>query len=301
MTTKIVIPNLDNLVSLYQSGKSVNELSRQWGISHQTVTRNLKRLGVYSDRTGFNRKSIPGMGTLVNRYATGESVNILAKETGVGRYAMTSALERAGVALRDQSAAESAKWQRMTAGQRIRQVKAAHAATLGIIPSFAAGCAQARSREITGKCAPHERLLARWLADLGVAFTPQKAVGPYNIDIALDACPVAVEIFGGGWHAYGRHATRHMERVVYLLNNGWHVLIVWTDNKSYPLAIDAANHVVAQLERLSKNPTLPREYGVILGNGDFATSTRSKFNDRATVEALGCTFNVSGHNHHVAG
>ena len=105
------------------------------------------------------------------------------------------------------------------------------------------------------------------LSERGLDVTPQRAIGPYNLDIAVNAPLIAVEIYGGKWHSTGTHRIRHFERCKYLLDLGWNVVIVWVDGLRYPLDIGADNYIVAFVEQLRRAPTVRGQYRVILGNG----------------------------------
>jgi hypothetical protein len=112
----------------------------------------------------------------------------------------------------------------------------------------------------------------------------QKAVGPYNIDIA--AKPIAVEIFGGHWHGSGRHVARAPKRFRYLLDQGWPFVIVWADARHAPLTPDAAQYIVTFAEFVRSHPTARREYRVIWGTGEEATPVKPQLNKVAHVPSL---------------
>lgn len=113
---------------------------------------------------------------------------------------------------------------------------------------------------------PIEREL---LAMLPVRAIPCKAIGPYNVDIAVDG--IAVEVYGGGWHAGGRAAERWPARIRFLLDAGWRVVVVWVQRNRYPLTKEAADYILALGE---DGP----EYRVIRGTGQ-AMLTRYRHDD----------------------
>jgi very-short-patch-repair endonuclease len=123
----------------------------------------------------------------------------------------------------------------------------------------------ARREETLSHASSREHQFGAYLTGAGLAVTPQKAVGPYNIDFAVGA--IAVEILGGGWHAY---KPEHQKRTPYILNQGWHMLFVW-DLKKAPLCVEAAEYVVAFAKNASGNPSAIREYRVIRGDGQLMT------------------------------
>jgi very-short-patch-repair endonuclease len=301
MVAKIKLSNLDDLVIRYQSGEAISDLANDWGVSPQTIDRNLRALGVHVSRIGHQAKTIPDMESFVERYLSGESINALADEAGVGRYAFASNLRKHGVAVRGQSEAEAAKWERMTPSQRRRQVRAAHEATKGRSIPLKSKVRRAKTLERTlVHSTPEELWFADVLRDKGLLITPQKAVREYNVDIATHVPPVAVEIFGGNWHRL-RDAETFNERCIKLFNLGWHVLIIWTNKARYPMNTVAADYVAAFCQFAGSEPASRREYRVILGNGEAAPTSKTYLNDRATVEGFGGRFDSSGSHYFITG
>lgn len=112
--------------------------------------------------------------------------------------------------------------------ERMRLTNAAHAAVRGRRQSVEHRCKTALTIERNAKVASaYEADMIQWLTEEGISVTPQKAIGPYNIDIAIDESRIAVEIFGGNWHATDRHAARFAKRMEYLLRSGWTVIVIW--------------------------------------------------------------------------
>ena len=76
----------------------------------------------------------------------------------------------------------------------------------------------------------------------GVGVIYQKAIGPYNADLAIGT--VAVEVLGGQWHRIKHHG----KRLRYILDAGWDVIYIWVDAKHFPLGPGAAEYVIAHCE-----------------------------------------------------
>lgn len=210
---------------------------------------------------------------LVRRYLTGESELALAQTFGVARGTIRSRLIKAGVAPRGMQAAQSLAHARRTPEQNAAWTVAAHAAVRGRPVPFEAKCRNALTRQhrrIYGS--PAETLLIEWLGQRGNhVVVPQQAIGPYNADIALG--PVAVEIFGGGWHSYGRHKARSTERYRYILDQGFAVVIIWVNRRAgHPLTSVAADSVAAFAQLASLDPTVRGQYRVIWGDGCDVTA-----------------------------
>ena len=237
---------------------------------------------------------IPNLNDLLQRYIAGESENKLAREAGVNRWTFRQRLLAAHIDPRTQPEAERFKWARMTPAERERQISAAHAAVRGRILSFREKHAQALGKEkALCNTAPIETELATTLRTRGLCITQQKTIGIYNVDVAIDVPPIAVEIFGGSWHCYGGHLARFHKRVKYILNEGWHVVIIWLDARRYPLGKGAIEYLLSLRQELSGNPPSRRQYRVILGNGQLAPIRKSYLNTPADIERLGCCINTT--------
>jgi len=168
----------------------------------------------------------------------------------------------------------------MSPDERRALTDAAHTAWRGQHMTLAAKIEHAKSVEQKqAPTTPTERRLAEILKGR-LEVTPLKAVGPYNVDLA--AGPIAVEIFSGHWHSYGRAAARAPKRYSYLLDQGWPFVIVWVTNYA-PLSASAADYIVAFAERSSSDPTLSREYRVIWGDGQETEPRKPKLDDIANV------------------
>lgn len=295
MTAKIELPNLDNIIRQYVAGETVQKLARQNGVSTNTIRRNMQAAGVYEDRRSHQAVIVPDFEPWIARYLAGESENALSAELGIGREAFAGNLRRHGIPRRDQSEAEFVKWSQMSDRERRQQVAAAHASTRGKpYPERRARLA-AKTRERTAvKATAGERRLNAWLTERGFTTTMQKAVGRYNLDIAIHEPAVAVEVFGGGWHTGDDHIRRFPKRTKYILDQGWHVVIVWTDGRRYPLSRAAAEYIVGFCDFVGRDPAAPRQYRVILGDGQDAPALSSYLNSHAIVEALGCVPYVAG-------
>jgi very-short-patch-repair endonuclease len=169
----------------------------------------------------------------------------------------------------------------MTPEQRAAQAASAHDAVRGMKRTDADLCKRALGKEQSAKLYRAERALQDWLTERGLVTTPQKAVGKYNIDLA--AFPVAVELFGGGWHAHGRHRARLDERTRYLFDEGWHLYIIWTHSRSHPLLPEIADDIVSFSQIASCDPSARREYRVVWGDGEFLSSGYSDDDELALI------------------
>lgn len=218
------------------------------------------------DRAREARQVFATRHRVVERYAAGESVNALAASLGVTRAYVGRVLDDAGVERRGSAGANRLMMQTRTPEENRRNAAAAHQAVRGRKRSIAERSKGAQTRErLQTHVSDHERWLAEQLRQRGLDVVPQKAVGPYNVDVATGT--VAVEVFGGGWHAYGMHRARGPERLRYILDQGWNLVIVWTSASRWAFTDAATDYIVAFAEEASRNPSMRGEYRVIWGDG----------------------------------
>lgn len=223
----------------------------------------------------------------VKRYAAGESEQSIAKLFGCDRGVIRRRLIANGVVPRDRSAAMFTRMAKTTEAERLRLTEAAHDAVRGKPQSFehrvkiATGRQRIRSLDHRS---PIEVVISKMLAARGVPHTRNAAVGPYNVDFSLDPDRIAVEVFGGGWHASGAHADRFFKRTKYLLDRGWDVVIVWVDPRRFPIGPGVVDQIISSADLRRAYPSARSQYRVLLGNGDPAPALRSYFNDSASVQ-----------------
>lgn len=258
---------LDELVYWHNSGLSENELAAKFNASRTTIRRRLNMAGV--PMMGRERVSLP-TDKLVEMYLSGESENSIAAKYETSRTVIRNRLLKAGIAIRGQADANRLMMSQRTPEEIARFTAPMHIAARGKKRTFEQLCNGAIGKERSlSHASADELLFASWLTERGLTPIPQKATGPYNIDVAVH--PVAVEIYGGGWHAYGDHAARSHKRFEYILNNGWAAVVIWVYKRDRPLTVQAADYVVAFLEQVRSNPALIGQYRVILGDGQDVT------------------------------
>lgn len=181
---------------------------------------------------------------VVRRYTDGESQKSLATALGVDRSVVRRTLTECGVSVRDPTRANQLMMSLRTPEEHQRNTEAAHRATKSRVHTWG----EKRKRAITREnhqthTSPAELLVSEWIRQRGFLVTPQKAIDVYNIDLALPD-NVAVEIYGGGWHAYGYHSANSNQRFELLLSRGWRVVVVWVDQQKYPLNESVADAIL---------------------------------------------------------
>ena len=223
---------------------------------------------------------------ILDRYTAGESENKLSAELGMSRIPFRKRLLEAGIIPRGCLDANRLMMRGRTVEENRANAMAAQAAVRGSRRSRADLERRARGTERSCRQTTCELMLLDWLRDRGFSVTPQKAVGIYNLDLAMEEPTVAIEIFGGGWHAGGHHGRIMLPRCKEILDAHWALVIIWVDGRDHPLTIAACDYLVAFAKELRQTKAGQRQYRVILGDGQPAPIQRSKFNDPAFIQAL---------------
>ena len=151
---------------------------------------------------------------IATRYLAGESENALAKSFGVSRTAIRLRLESECITRRDKTTANRLLSQQTPIEEHHRRIKIAQEASRGRKQPIEHRIKIAKTRqENCTNASEAEYILADWLRLRGLDVIQQQAIGPYNIDLGIH--PIAVEVFGGAWHA-GK--STHQKRSRYILN-----------------------------------------------------------------------------------
>lgn len=273
--------NTDDLVQLYKAGLSVNKIGAAYGASAGTISRHLKAAGI--EPTG--NRLIFDEAAALRAFQDGGSVKAIAERFGVQRSTIVALLRKHGITPRSRRDAMLLRMAQATPEERLRLTEAAHAACRGRRVPEEARINMAKGRERTKSHASDDaRFLAGCIEALDVAVTLEKAVGPYNIDIALNELSVAVEIQGGHWHSHGRHGARLAERREYLLSRGWHLVEIWRfgDFRHFPMQT-MAHQLIAMAQGFCPDPSGRGEHRVIRGDGQPVAALKSYGYDVAPV------------------
>jgi very-short-patch-repair endonuclease len=220
---------------------------------------------------------------IIDRYNAGESEQSIAKSYQVSRAVIRRRLLQSEVVIRNIKEANKLFSSQLTPAQKRAKTVKAHDAIRGKRQSEQHRAKIARFYETTrgGNVSVSENQIEEALQKRGVDVTPQKAIGRYNIDLALNVNSIALEIFGGGWHGYGRHATRFNERSEYLFDRGWTLIVVWVDLRRGFDPIVIADYAISLSEVLSHDPTARCKHYVIRGDGKPTTFGSNNINYRA--------------------
>ena len=179
--------------------------------------------------------------------------------------------------------------------ERLRLTASAHQARRGSIASETELIKRAETRARSCSSASSYQIQIRdAIAKLGVDSILEKAVGPYNVDIALAESSVAVEVHGGGWHSQGTHWVGRPKRIKYLLSRGWLLIEVWAVSPSTLVAANLANQIGAIADLNRRNPATVSQHWMLRGDGDIAPPLRSYGHNVAPVDGASRRDNGTG-------
>ena len=201
----------------------------------------------------------------VQRYNAGESLSELAEEAGVDRQLVRYHLRKRGVPLRSVGDAVRLATSQLSEDERF--AKSAHLRGLAdgreLSDSFLADRAVTRHDRQT-HITPKEEFVVGHLRAAEIPVLQQFPLGGYNLDIALEKLRIAVEIEGSGW-GEGRKAKAYLERMEYILDQGWCVLFVICSEEAITAAV--VDKIIAWFKIAGPDETGRGQYGVIRSDG----------------------------------
>jgi hypothetical protein len=277
---------LDDAIQRYLAREPLKQIKAATGVSSSVLNRERIRRGI----PPRPKADVP-WDDLISAYEAGESEYSLSQRFGAARTTIRPRLEAAGVQIRDRSSAGLNRAAKMTREERLAQLRNAHAVwrepvdpaspprqTPPRLVSKATEIGPDGKRHYTGEFkvaraklieqagrydSPGEMLLGEALTERGLLVVPQKAIGKYNVDLAV--APVAVEVLGGGWHSSKRRTSPARQRSS-MRAGTW--CSSGTTRGERPGA-DAADYLVAFVEEVRRNPPAVSQYRVITGNGEL--------------------------------
>lgn len=248
--------------------KPISYIAKELGVTHKVITRIIKQNGRIPLNFHKWHYGVFVLKCAMALYKYGVGIVGIADRLEISRDLLKNELIRQGIKIRTQSEQESAKWAIMDEKSRKKQVKDCHIATKGCKKSFKTLEKRAKTMEKvkTLHIGIFESIIADKITSNGFSIVTQKAIGKYNIDIFVNG-RIAVEVWGGGWHFYGRHKARFSKRTKEVLNSGHPLIIV---NITNTCNIDAIySNLIRLLNILCSNPSPACEYWMIRSTGDL--------------------------------
>lgn len=267
--------NADDVIKMYKSGKTTKEIANFFGVGARKITEIASSVG-YTPTPIQNSVDI---GLVVSLYKSGVSQNAIAKQLGVSRSVIRNRLCKAGVIIRGPAEANQLMMSKRTPEENARNSRAAHDAVRNKPKTHQQLCNHALGVQnaFTSFKSPYEQDIADELINRGIKFVPQLAVDKYNINFAIGN-NIALEVFGGNWHAKGRHRARFAERSKKLFDSGYAIVICWIgfNHRFNPSAI--VDYLISLDKVLCSDPSARRKHYVIGGHGKPCSIGKSKLN-----------------------
>lgn len=167
---------------------------------------------------------------LYDRYLAGESGIMIAADIGIHFTMLYRNWKRLGLPRRSTREAARRNADRDPAAAS-HWIERATAVRRGGHDTLETKVRRAQTRERRGLgISDQEHELAERLRAEGHAVRQQMAVGPYNVDLTIEAHRLVIEVDGGGHSRRSRDMAA--ERRAYIEALGWHVLHVWAKRRS---------------------------------------------------------------------
>lgn len=290
MTPKASSQNIDNAIKSYLSGDSIERAATRWHTSQKSLSNILKAKGLIrneSERAAIKSKklsinspnkivfSITDEIAICALFNSGKTENAISKQFNISRQVIRKVLLRHNIAPRTMSAANKLRYIDMSQDEKNAVIKNAQDSVRGKFQAVEHLLNRAKGVERTKpNVSIAEKILSDFLLERGVETIPQKAINKYNVDLA--AFPVAIEVLSGFWHA---SKIKHVERARDIFSAGWDMIFVWTSKTRSPITPAVADYIIAFLNERRRNPSAPREYRVIRGDGKFLAGGRADDNN----------------------
>lgn len=268
----------DLVLEKYAAGFSVNQISKDFGASRQAVNRFLRRNGIeprsQSEAEALKWSKMKGDRAAVERqcsaaWSVSRAIDDALEASVVSLYRRTDV----GIGL----IAEATGTTRTNAKRIIRKN---------------GGAFNKENRRATGMYAlrdkspivsKYEMPLARTMRDAGLVAYHQYPIGPCNVDFAFPELRVAVEV-----ERISMCASKSLsrERVEYLFNLGWRILIIYDVKKRGIDYASVTQQIISALNILGGNPSISGKYGVISRDGKISTRTGNNLHGWPRIEGL---------------
>lgn len=308
MTRKKPNTNIDDAVKDYIAGDSCKVAARRWNTAEKTLSNYLKTNGLFRSKAEIAKikgvkisansgnKLVMPESDIIGLYESGISEQAISKQFNVSRQVIKRVLIANNIKRRGCSESANNRWTNMTVTERKAAIANAQEWTRGKKLSFEHLCKVAKGVERNqSNVSASEKFLFSLLLERGIKTIPQKAVGKYNIDLAI--FPLGIEVLGGFWHA---SKSKHIERTRYLFDNGWNMLFIWNHAIRSPITHGVAEYIVSYLDELSRNPTSICQYRVVRGDGQ-ELSRGSSNDDSISIVANGFESQRGGRFDKIAG
>lgn len=295
VANKTLFLDEDNIVKLFQQGRTMQSLADMNGCSLSPIQDCLSRRGIDTSRSWRNKLARNSEYTpqdILDMYNSGMWKKDIAKRIGcLSEGKIGTILEEFGISkAATRSEAMSNRLKRMTPEERSELAESAHNKVRGMKWSNDSLIRGALGKEKAARMdSISEKVLYDALVKKGITPIIQKAFWKYNVDFLIGN--LAVEVTGASRHP--DLFTYYSERLKYLLNSGLTVVYVWTRVRYFPTE-NAINYIISLSEQASSDPSILGKYWVIRCDGKtLATGCANDDDFTSILSSKGC-FNFRG-------
>lgn len=229
MRKSSLVLNIDELRRRYEAGETLSEIGRSHGVTAAPIRLRLVEAGVSirscaeeTRKIGLRRMIQLDGEKLHKEYEGGISEQGLAAKYRVSRQTIRRHLVAAGATIRGVVDAIEVRVAQFTPEDRKRMARVCRTHLCGHSHSDAHRQRIAKSKESSqSHITNDEILLADGLRERGLTITPQKAIDRYNVDLGIEGCRIALDVFSKEF-AKDRHCSIHFrQRSDRIIEAGW--------------------------------------------------------------------------------
>ncbi|MCS3667432.1 transposase-like protein [Salinibacter ruber] len=254
----------ERIAKLYKSGMTIAEVADEIGCSTATVHKHLKQLSIETDTRGGSEPIQVNDQKVIDMYRSGDSVQKIADAHDVSRTPINRILDNNNVSRRSASEANEIRFSNMSQSERSKLTNPANRALRNKSDQWKTSVSrkQAISKQKTlNKIGKGEWETAAFFAKHDITPVMQKALGVYNLDVAVGS--VGVEVHNAKGHPH----TEYRSRIQSVLESGWHIFYIKI--RFEPLQELALMKAMEFFNAARQDPQIPRQYRLIDGSGDF--------------------------------
>lgn len=270
MVAKWIPEDSARLIAQYVAGTPANQLAKGAGVSCATMMKFLRRnaIAIRDPHAARHVEARVDASALVKDYESGLAIKTCARKYGLAN-SVTERFLRARGVLRTKSEGMATMWENARsrpdyAAFARHHMSAAIKARSTTPRTLAEMLKSASSMERNLRRRGHyEDVLAIAMRKRGTPVTQQKAIGRYNVDLAIEQARVHTAIEVQCSDHWRPHGTLSQERLSYLFARGWNllVLLVWPKQR---VDVDlVADRISDFVSRCRRQRSLGPYYGLI--------------------------------------
>lgn len=286
----------DDVRAAAKTGRSISEIARVVGISKSVAASCLKDLGIPAPEKGARAagdaiiamhrdRRAQHLEQVADMFGQGYPVLRIANAIGISRATVNKCLDDLGLERPDISEGNRRGNLHTSPSARKQRAAAAHEAVRrrGENPHTRKLHSERDEASLRYIGEGEEALMER-LQAAGFDCVPQAARNGYNIDILVGN--VAVEVHNASSRPH--HTAQRLCRIVELIGAGIHSLYVKTGPDCPVISETAMEKIIAFLDFARSNPSAPREYRVIRGDGKIDHTAKRQFDHVTSVIVAHC-------------